>query len=107
MPKTPVKVVEEKFDSLEDFISEKIDEAVTRIAKSNERSFEHILKAIRKNTEGNLGRALSDSAKKTQSKGGKCSGCKKVFKYFGSVEIHHLVDGICPQTEKKAKAVNA
>ena len=107
MPKSPVKVVEEKFDSLEDFISEKVDEAVTRITKSNERSFEHILKAIRKNTEGNLGRALSDSSKKTQSKAGKCSSCNKIFKYLGSVEKHHLKDGKCPKTEKKARAINA
>ena len=107
MPKTPVKVVEEKFDSLEKFISEKVDEAVLRISKDVERKLDHILKAIRKNTEGNLSRALSDSAKKTQSKGGKCSGCKKVFKYFGSVAKHHLKDGKCPETEKKARAVNA
>ena len=107
MPKSPVKVVEEKFDSLEDFISEKVDEAVLRISKSAERKFEDILTAIRKNTEGNLGRALSDNSKKTQSKAGKCSSCNKIFKYLGSVEKHHLKDGKCPKTDKKARAINA
>jgi hypothetical protein len=107
MAKSPIKVVEEKFDSLEDLLNEKCDEIVNRISGKIERAFEHILSSVRKNTEANLGRALSDSAKKTKSKGGKCSGCKKVFKYFKSVEKHHLKDGICPKTEKKAKSVNA
>ena len=107
MAKSPLKVVEERLDSIEDLLDEKVDEIVNRIGGKIERAFEHILSSVRKNTEANLGRALSDKAGKTKSKGGKCSGCKKVFKYFGSVEKHHLVDGICPKTEKKAKAVNA
>jgi len=107
MAKSPLKVVEERLDSIEDLLDEKVDEIVNRIGGKIERAFEHILSSVRKNTEANLGRALSDKAGKTKSKGGKCSGCKKVFKYFGSVEKHHLVDGKCPKTEKKAKAVNA
>ena len=106
MAKSPLKVVEERLDSIEDLIGEKVDEAVLRISKNVEGKLEHILKSIRKNTEGNLGRALSDSAKKTTSKAGKCSSCSKIFKYLGSVEKHHLKDGKCPKTEKKAKAVS-
>lgn len=106
MAKSPLKVVEERLDAIEDLINEKADEICNRVSKSAERKFDDILKSIRKNTEGNLGRALSDSAKKTKSKGGKCSSCGKVFKYFGSVEKHHLVDGKCPVTKKKARAVS-
>ena len=105
MPKSPIKVIEERFDSFDDLLSEKCDEVVNRIGAKIEGAFEHILSSIRKNTEGNLGRALSDSAKggKT-SKAGKCSSCKKNFKFFGSVAKHHLKDGKCPKTGKTAKA---
>jgi len=112
MTKQPLKVVEEKFDSLEDFISEKVDEIVARLGLKIENAFEHILASVVKNTEGNLGRALANDSKKTKSKKGKCSGCNKVFNYFGSVDKHHLVDaekkftGICKVTDKKAKAVS-
>jgi len=113
MAKSPLKVVEERLDLLEKLLDEKTDEIVNRIAKKVERAFEHILSSIVKNTEGNLGRALTNSSKKTTSKKGKCTGCKKVFNYFGSIDKHHLVDehkkfnGICKVTGKKAKAVNA
>ena len=104
MPKSPVKVVEERFDSIEDKIDEMCDEVVNRIGAKIERAFEHILSGIRKNTEGNLGRALSDNAGgRKKSKAGKCSSCKKNFKFFGSVAKHHLKDGKCPKTGKTAK----
>jgi tetrahydromethanopterin S-methyltransferase subunit G len=112
MAKSPLKVVEERLDAIEKLIDEKSNEIVSRIAKKVERSFEHILSSIVKNTEGNLGRALTDSSKKTTSKKGKCTGCKKVFRFFDSIDKHHLVDehkkfnGICKVTGKKAKAVN-
>lgn len=106
MAKTPVKVVEERFELIEKLINEKCEEVVTRLSASIERAFEHILSSVVKNTEGNLGRALSDSAKKTTSKAGKCSGCAKEFKYFGSVAKHHLKSGKCPKTKKTAKPVN-
>ena len=112
MAKSPLKVVEERLDAIEKLLDEKSDEIVNRVSGKIERAFEHILSSVRKNTEGNLGRALTDSSKKTTSKKGKCSGCKKVFNYFGSIDKHHLVDaekkftGICKVTGKKAKAVN-
>jgi len=107
MPKSPIKVVEDRLDSLEDKIDEKCDEVVNRIGAKIEGAFEHILSGIRKNTEGNLGRALSDNAGgRKKSKAGKCSGCAKEFKYFGSVAKHHLKSGKCPKTKKTAKPVN-
>ena len=113
MAKSPLKVVEERLDAIENLLDEKVDEIVNRIGGKIERAFEHILSSVRKNTEANLGRALTDASKKTTSKKGKCSGCAKEFKYFGSVDKHHLSDpdskeftGICPTTKKKAKALN-
>tara|TARA_R100001244_G_scaffold9432_1_gene11436 strand:+ start:188 stop:532 length:345 start_codon:yes stop_codon:yes gene_type:complete len=114
MTKSPVKVVEERFDSIEKLVNEKCEEVVSRLSAKIEGAFEHILSSVVKNTEGNLGRALSDNAKKTKSKGGKCSGCKKEFKFLGSVKKHHLVDpvskvfnGICPTTKKAAKTLSS
>ena len=108
MAKTPVKVVEERFELIEKLINEKCEEVVNRIGAKIEGAFEHILSGIRKNTEGNLGRALSDKAKgRKTSKAGKCSSCEKDFKFFGSVAKHHLKDGKCPKTKKTAKALKS
>ena len=106
MAKSPLKVVEERLDALEKLIDEKSNEIVNRVSKSAERKFDNILTAIRQNTEGNLGRVLTDASKKTTSKKGKCTGCKKVFNYFGSVDKHHLKDGMCPVKSVKAQAVS-
>ena len=44
MPKSPIKVVEDRLDSLEDKIDEKCDEVVNRIGAKIEGAFEHVLR---------------------------------------------------------------
>ena len=123
--KAPVELVLEEIASLKKSMTDN----TRQIKLSIDNMCEHIISAIEKNMEGNLARSIAINSgkpnravskpKKDKPKTslpwesvepGTCTGCKREFKKWTSIEKHHLGSdnapkGCCPVTKKPAKAV--
>jgi len=122
--KTPAELVLEELSSLKKIVTD----GIRQVKLSIDNMCEHIISAIERNMEANLGRSIainSGKPNRAKPKGkdkpktalpwesvepGTCSGCKKEFQRWTSIEKHHLGSkkapkGCCPVTKKPAKAV--
>ena len=122
--KAPVELVLEEIASLKKSMTDN----TRQIKLSIDNMCEHIISAIEKNMEGNLARSIAiNSGKPNRAvskpkdkpktslpwesvEPGTCTGCKREFKKWTSIEKHHLGSDnapkwCCPVTRRPAQAV--